>query len=69
MAKIVFETFDGHEVTDSMLKEAASLFNEHYGIWGRDHTGSQRIPKPGELHKDRSSHVSNDKDRKSREAR
>lgn len=68
IAKQVFETFDGHEVTDPMLKEAANLFNENYGIWGADPTGSQRMPKQGELRKDRSSRVSNHQDRKSREA-
>lgn len=68
MVKQVYETFDGHEVTDSMLKEAASLFNENYGIWGRDPTGSQQIPKQGELRNDRSIRRSDNKDRKSCEA-
>ena len=57
MTKQVFEIFDGSQVTDSMLKEAASLFNEHYGIWGTGPTDSQRMPKQGEWRKDRSSHV------------
>ena len=67
MAKQVFETFDKDEVTDFMLKEAASLFNENYGVWGSHPTGSQRVPEQGELRKNRSSRVSKHKDRNSRE--
>lgn len=51
-----------------MLKEAASLFNESYGVWGTDPAGSQRMPKQGELRKDSSGRVSNGQDRNSREA-
>lgn len=51
MAKQLFETFDGHELTDTMLKEAAKLFNENYGIWGEDPTNPRPIPKPGMSHK------------------
>lgn len=47
MTKQLYETFDRSEVTDFMLKEAASLFNENYGVWGTDPTGSQRMPKQG----------------------
>lgn len=36
MAKQVFERFNGTELTDRMLEEAAQLFNENYGIWGED---------------------------------
>jgi len=68
MAKLLFEMFDGREVTDAMLTEAAGLFNENYGIWGTDPANSRPIPKQGELRKDLSSYVSNHKDRKSREA-
>ncbi|KAK5219317.1 hypothetical protein LTR47_011546 [Exophiala xenobiotica] len=56
MAKQLFETFDGHEVTDSMLTEAAGLFNGNYGIWGTDPTNPRSIPKQGsrvKLSKDR----------------
>lgn len=67
--KQIYETFDRNEVTDYMLKEAASLFSESYGVWGTDPTGSQRMPKQGELRKARSSRVSNHQDRKSREAK
>lgn len=49
MAKRVFETFDGHELTDDMLDEAAQLFNENYGIWGEDPTNPGSCPKPGKL--------------------
>jgi hypothetical protein len=45
MAKQVFERFDGRELTDDMLQEAAELFNENYGVWGKDPTG--KSPKPG----------------------
>lgn len=36
MSKLVFEKYDGGEVTNDMLAEASQLFNENYGIWGRD---------------------------------
>lgn len=49
MNKQLFERFDGHQVTDHMLKEASVLFSENYGIWGTDPTGSGPVPKPGEL--------------------
>ncbi|KAI1739674.1 hypothetical protein F4680DRAFT_421165 [Xylaria scruposa] len=35
MAKWLFETFPGTEVTDHMLSEAAKLFSENYGVWGK----------------------------------
>ena len=50
MAKQIFEMFDGHELTDTMLEEAAKLFNENYGIWGKDPTSSRSTPKQGQLH-------------------
>lgn len=56
MAKQVFEKFDGCELTDTMLEEAAQLFNGNYGVWGRDPTNSRSTPKPGtrvRLSKDR----------------
>ncbi|KAF3354518.1 hypothetical protein VdG1_07447 [Verticillium dahliae VDG1] len=34
--------FEGAEVTETMLEEAAKLFSEHYGIWGKNGFG-----KPG----------------------
>ncbi|RMD44533.1 hypothetical protein DV735_g530, partial [Chaetothyriales sp. CBS 134920] len=49
MAQQIFLTFSGSDVTDSMLKEAASLFNANYGIWGADPTNSQPTPKPGKF--------------------
>jgi hypothetical protein len=49
MAKQVFERFDGRELTDDMLEEAAELFNENYGIWGQDPTNPRPNPKPGKL--------------------
>lgn len=42
------ERFDRSEVTEPMLKQAAVLFNEHYGVWGSDPTKLQALPKPGE---------------------
>ena len=47
MAKQVFERFDGRELTDNMLEEAAQLFNENYGIWGEDPTNTRPTLKPG----------------------
>ncbi|KIW39876.1 uncharacterized protein PV06_08448 [Exophiala oligosperma] len=41
------ERFDRSEVTEPMLKQAAVLFNEHYGVWGSDPTKLQALPKPG----------------------
>jgi hypothetical protein len=49
MAKLLFERFDGRELTNSMLDEAAQLFNENYGIWGEDPTNPKPTPKPGKL--------------------
>ena len=49
MAKQIFERFDGYELTDNMLEEAAKLFNENYGIWGEDATNPMFTPKPGML--------------------
>jgi hypothetical protein len=49
MAKQVFERFNGTELTDHMLEEAAQLFNENYGIWGEDPTNPRPAPKPGKL--------------------
>ena len=51
MAKQVFETFDGREVTDSILEEAARLFNDNYGIWGKNPANSRSTPKPGKPQK------------------
>ncbi|KAL9043761.1 MAG: hypothetical protein Q9214_003060, partial [Letrouitia sp. 1 TL-2023] len=56
MATQLFERFDGREITHSMLQDAAKLFNDNYGIWGKDPTSSRSIPKPGSrvrLSKDR----------------
>lgn len=53
MAKQVFETFDGCQVTDAMLTEAACLFNENYGMWGMDPANFRSSFKKGESHKDR----------------
>jgi hypothetical protein len=49
MAKKLFEKFDGHELTDDMLEEAAQLFNENYGIWGEHPMNPRPTPKPGKL--------------------
>lgn len=45
MAKQLFERFDCAELTDDMLRQAAQLFNENYGTWGKD--PSRAGPKPG----------------------
>lgn len=47
MSKKIFEVFDKSDVTDSMLEEAARLFNTNYGIWGEHPASSGRTPKPG----------------------
>ncbi|KZF18990.1 hypothetical protein L228DRAFT_264112 [Xylona heveae TC161] len=47
MAKQVFEKFRGSEITDDILEGAAKLFNEHYGVWGKDPSNSNPTPKPG----------------------
>ena len=49
MAKQIFERFDGGELTDKMLDEAAQLFNENYGVWGENPINSESQPKPGKL--------------------
>jgi hypothetical protein len=38
MTTQTYKTVPGHEVTDTMLEEAAKLFSENYGIWG-EHSG------------------------------
>ena len=47
MTKQVFEKFDGPTLTDGMLEEAAKLFNENYGIWGKDAANPNAAPRPG----------------------
>lgn len=49
MAKQLFERFNGTELTDHVMEEAAQLFNENYGIWGEDPTNPGPAPKPGKL--------------------
>ncbi|KAI4229694.1 MAG: hypothetical protein L6R36_000610 [Xanthoria steineri] len=34
MSDISYQRVAGHDITDSMLKEASALFNGHYGVWG-----------------------------------
>ena len=34
MSEIKYQRFAGHDITESMLKEASALFNGNYGIWG-----------------------------------
>ncbi|ORY17093.1 hypothetical protein BCR34DRAFT_622053 [Clohesyomyces aquaticus] len=56
MSKIVYEKYDGSEVTDDMLAEASKLFNENYGIWGKDAAKTGAFAKPKSrvrLNKDR----------------
>ncbi|WEW60615.1 hypothetical protein PRK78_006102 [Emydomyces testavorans] len=35
MANTVYEKYDGSQVTESMLQEAAELFSHNYGFWGK----------------------------------
>ena len=51
MEKQLFEKFNGEQVTESMLQQAATLFNENYGVWGElaaQSTG--KFAKAGEWH-------------------
>ncbi|KAJ5251126.1 hypothetical protein N7489_001536 [Penicillium chrysogenum] len=43
MTTQTYKTVTAHEVTDTMLEEAAKLFSENYGIWGR-HSGKAGDP-------------------------
>ena len=33
MPTMIFRTYVAHEVTDTMLEDAAKLFSDHYGTW------------------------------------
>ncbi|PIA82970.1 hypothetical protein CB0940_12200 [Cercospora beticola] len=68
MSKQVFETFDRNEITDSMLVEAVSLFNENYGVWGTHPIGSYPTPKQGGSRKHYFEGMANLVNRKPREA-
>ncbi|KAF2871071.1 hypothetical protein BDV95DRAFT_628954 [Massariosphaeria phaeospora] len=46
MSKIVYEKYDGGEVTDAMLAEASQLFDENYGIWGSNAAKTGAFAKP-----------------------
>ena len=35
MSTQFYQTFTGDSITDSMLSEAAKLFTENYGTWGK----------------------------------
>ncbi|KAH8169598.1 acetyltransferase (GNAT) family protein [Sarocladium implicatum] len=45
MAKqVIYETFASSDVSEEMLAEAATLFNENYGIWGQQsHRPGSRV--------------------------
>jgi hypothetical protein len=43
MEKQLYETFSSSHVTDDMLAEAAKLFCENYGTWGK------QSDRPGKL--------------------
>ena len=45
----IYERLDGRELTDSMLEEAAKLFNGNYGVWGEDPTDLGSTSKAGKL--------------------
>ena len=34
MTKKTFEQYEGNQITDEMLREAAQLFSKNYGVWG-----------------------------------
>lgn len=34
MERKIFERFDSEQVTGVLLREAAELFSQNYGIWG-----------------------------------
>lgn len=36
LADVHVQSFRGTDLTDDILQQAATLFSEHYGIWGRD---------------------------------
>lgn len=43
MAQQLYETFPKEDVSDQMITDAAKLFSEHYGTWGK------RSHRPGEF--------------------
>lgn len=45
MEEQVFKKYDGAQVTDSILQEAAALFSENYGVWGEQAVG--KFARPG----------------------
>jgi GNAT superfamily N-acetyltransferase len=45
MEETTFKKYKAEDVTDSMIQEAAKLFSENYGIWGKDN----KYAKPGQL--------------------
>jgi hypothetical protein len=49
MVRQVYEVFDGNQVTDDMLAEAALLFNDNYGIWGERAAETGPFAKPGKF--------------------
>ena len=48
MEESTFKVFEGSQVTDFMLEEATQLFNENYGIWGKDPVNPRNLEKPGD---------------------
>jgi hypothetical protein len=47
MEEQVFKKYNGGQVTESMLQEAAVIFSENYGVWGEQ--AASKFPKPGKL--------------------
>ena len=47
MTSQTYEKYSAFEVTPAMLEDAVTLFNEHYGVWGKDPSLSIRAPKEG----------------------
>jgi hypothetical protein len=51
MDKQSFEKYDGGQVTENMLQEAAVLFSENYGVWGENAAqATGKFAKAGKWH-------------------
>ncbi|OCK92526.1 uncharacterized protein K441DRAFT_688416 [Cenococcum geophilum 1.58] len=46
LTKQIFKRFNRGELTDNILAEALQLFNENYGVWGKDAAKSGPFAKP-----------------------
>lgn len=48
MSERVIQRFHRDELTEEMLQDAARLFSENYGIWGKPPTDGRSFGKAGE---------------------